>query len=181
MTTTRVPNVSPTARSGLLGKALGTEATDLTHDDPAAAAPREATDPGETGGVPDGTVEDVLAWVDAATDAEDRRARAQAAKQAEGSDGRVTLLDALEVVLGDSEPADPQGEPDTDALTVPEDVTTVEGILEWVTAADTDTERTARAEAALTAEHAREEDDRRVTLLEPLQQIVDASADGDDT
>lgn len=63
---------------------------------------------------------------------------------------------------------------------VPEDRTTVEDLLAWVSEAEDDETAEARAYAVLTAERDKPEDEQRKTLIEPLEaSLSDAEDDGD--
>lgn len=71
---------------------------------------------------------------------------------------------------------------EADLPEVPEDLTTVDDLLGWVTEVEDDETAEARARAVLAAEKAKPEDDQRVTLIEPLEASLaeDGDADSED-
>lgn len=66
--------------------------------------------------------------------------------------------------------------PDTDGIAVPDDLTTVDQLIEWVEAADDHDEARARAAVVLAAELGKDEDQRRATLVKPLEKLLQAES-----
>lgn len=64
-------------------------------------------------------------------------------------------------------------------VTVPEDLTTVDAVLEWVREDESTSQ--ARAKAALDAEQAKSEEDQRSTLVGPLEALLAAADDSGDS
>jgi hypothetical protein len=106
----RVPNVSPSAVSGLDHEVIGANAQEAYDENAAiaSAVPEDRT-----------TVDDLLAWVSEADDDQEGAERARAVLAAErmkpADDQRVTLVEPLEAALADAEAAeDPEGQGTSD-------------------------------------------------------------------
>lgn len=173
----RVPNVSPGARSGLDHEVIGSNAAEAYA---ANVALSEQEPAGEE--VPDfdatWSAEERLQWVREGEDHEQRGNRADAiysdAKSQGADDQALDLLgaDLREAVYHDG------GDP-LDMVMIPEDLTSVGDLLDWVSAAEDDAEEKARAEAVLGAEREKPEEDQRKTLVEPLEALLTDPPAGD--
>lgn len=163
----RVPNVSPGARSGLDHTIIGSaaqEAYDATYADDAGIDPVTAEVPEDS--------DDLYEWIILSGDETERERRVRAALEVEEGkspdDQRPDVLDGLRAALAPSdEPNDAAGP------VIPEDATSVEKLIAWVTEVEGD-ERTARARAVLDAEYEKAPDDQRSTLVGPLEAFVPA-------
>ena len=181
----RVPNVSAGAVSGLAHEVIGSNAQAAYEENQRLAGeqPEGFTtdgDPDRSVGVevPAGDLDSRVQWVSEGADETERGSRANAVWDHETTTDPDANHDELSArltaaVYPDGVPAEDNGElagvtiPD-----VPEDLTTVDDLLEWVHKADSDNEQAARARAVLNAELARPEDDQRKTLVEPLEALL---------
>lgn len=187
----RVPNVSPGARSGLAHEVIGADA--VTAYDDAGGSTR--TDLGPS--IFDTGMDTQLSWVAEGEDHDDRSARADAVygNAVEKDFGGGTLAALSEglrqaVYQEQQEPGpeptpEPQPGADADgfagdapppAESIPEDATSVDKLLAWVNEETDDdgepVDRVARARMIYDVEVEKPEDDRRKTLVEPLEAIL---------
>lgn len=197
----RVPNVSPGAKSGLDHTVIGANAQEAYDaNETLAAEGTEGHDSGPDTEeiVPAGTLEERLTWVSEGDTSEEKTRRAdviwQHETEADPEADKAALSEQLRnAVYGNGETVDSDtadtgeavnadtGEvtapgddlPEiTEPVTVPEDLTTVDELLDWVKAPEDDDEKVLRAEAVLTAE--REQEHPRTTLVTPLENLLEA-------
>lgn len=60
---------------------------------------------------------------------------------------------------------------------IPEDVTSVDALLDWIGEADSDDENRARAQLVMDTEMEKPEDDRRSTLIAPVQKLLETPSE----
>lgn len=175
----RVPNVSPGARSGIDHEVIGANAQEAHEANLAIADASPSADSDDFDAT--WTLDQQVEWVAAGGDADQRgrradsvygQARAEQATDEALGDLSTRLTSAVHGPVPDDQDA-------PEALTVPEDRTTVDSLLDWVSEAEDDATKRARAEAVLAAEQAKPEEDQRKTLVEPLEALLTDPAQGD--